>query len=107
MSLGLACLLTVLIETAFFALCGYRRRSAVVIVACANVITNLAMNTILALWLPRWTPGVLLVAEAAVVAAEYGIYAIPFGGSRRLFLLTAAANALSCGIGLAAMAAMT
>ena len=100
MSIGWACLLTVLIETPFMALCGYRGWSAIAIIICANVITNLVMNVLLALLCPQWTLGVLAVAEALVVAAEYAIYSVPFGRGRKLFMLTLAANVLSCGVGL-------
>ncbi len=100
MKLSLACLLTVLIEAPFFALCGYRTRNAIVIIVCVNIITNLVMNVALALLYPQRTVGALAVAEAMVVVAEYFIYSIPFGKSWKLFFLTLAANALSCGLGL-------
>lgn len=38
--------------------------------------------------------------ELAVVAAEYSVYALACGRSRRLFLLTLAANVLSYSLGL-------
>ena len=44
----LACLLTVVLEGAFLALCGYRDRFSLTVVVCANIITNLLLN--LALW---------------------------------------------------------
>lgn len=100
MSIGLACLLTVLIETPFLALFGYRGKTAITIIACTNVITNLLMNTTLALFFPQWTMGILAMAEALVVAVEYAVYAVPFSRGWRLFLLTAVANMLSCGVGL-------
>lgn len=103
MSIGMACFLTVLIETPFLALFGYRRKSAIAIIVCTNVITNLVMNTSLTLLCPQWTMGILGIAEALVVGAEYAIYAVPFGNGWRLFLLTLAANALSCGVGLVIM----
>ena len=99
MSIGVACLLTVLIEAPFLALCGYRSKSAIVIIVCTNVITNLVMNVSLAMLCPQWTMGVLGIAETLVIVAEYAIYTVPFGEGWRLFLLTLAANALSCGIG--------
>ena len=40
----LACLLTVAVEVAFFALCGYRNRLSLLVVVCSNVITNLLLN---------------------------------------------------------------
>ena len=103
MSIGLACLLTVLIETPFLAVCGYRSKSAIAIIVCTNVITNLVMNVLLTLLCPQWTMGILALAEALVVIAEYGIYSVPFGRGKKLFLLTLAANVLSCGVGLILM----
>ena len=98
MTVFLACALTVLIETPFLALFGYRRREELAVIVCANVVTNLLLNLALMLLpLPRWSVDPL---EAAVVAAEYAVYALAFGRSRRLFLLTLAANCLSYGIGL-------
>ena len=44
MMIFLACALTVLIETPFLALFGYRKRDEVVIIVCANVVTNLLLN---------------------------------------------------------------
>lgn len=103
MSIALACLLTVTIETPFLAACGYRDKSAIAIIICANVITNLVMNALLTLLYPQWTIGILALAEALVVVAEYAIYSVPFGRGKKLFLLTLAANVLSCGIGLILM----
>ena len=103
MSIAIACLLTVLIETPFLALCGYRSKSAIAIIVCTNVITNLVMNILLTLLCPQWTIGVLVLAEALVVVVEYLIYSVPFGRGWKLFLLTLAANALSCGLGLLLM----
>ena len=37
----LACLLTVVVETAFFAAFGYRDRYALTVIVCANIVTNL------------------------------------------------------------------
>ena len=98
MSLVYACVLTVLIETPFLRLFGYRGREDTVIIVCANVVTNLILNLSFQLFLPYRVP-VILAAELLVVAAEYGIYAAAFGRSRRLLLLTFAANALSFGLG--------
>ena len=101
--IALACLLTVLIETPFLFLWGYRRAYDLAVIVCANVFTNLllnlALNLILRAGLP-FLPGWIAAGELAVVAAEYGIYARAFGPSRRLLLLTLAANALSFGLGL-------
>ena len=94
----LACLLTVLIEGGFLALLGYRDRFSLIVIVCANVITNLLLN--LALW--RF-PGAyvwILPLEVCVAAAEYGIYAFAFGKTWKLFFLTLAANCISFGVGL-------
>lgn len=89
-----ACSLTVAIETALFALFGYRNKNAVVIVICANVITNLLLNLTLYI-LPKYRGMLVPAGEFAVVITEYCIYAAAFGHSGRLFGLTALANAAS------------
>ena len=99
MSLFLACALTVLIETPFLALFGLRGREEIAVTVCANVVTNLILNLCWTFLLPH-RPAVVLLSEALVVFAEYCVYALAFGRSRRLFFLTLAANALSYGIGL-------
>ena len=97
--LFLACALTVLIEGGFFALLGYRSRFALTVIVCANVVTNLLLNLCIAL-LFSGAPGAwVYLLEAFVVAAEYAVYAIAFGKSRKLFVLTLAANCLSYGAG--------
>ena len=94
-----ACLLTVLLETGFFYLLGYREKDDLTIVACANVVTNLTLNLTIALFLSGG-PGLwLALLEGLVVLAEYLIYARAFGASGKLFLQTLAANALSYGVG--------
>ena len=95
----LACLLTVLIEGAFFALLGYRDRFCLTVIVCANVITNLLLNLAFRIGLP-YRPVWIALGELSVVAAEYAIYAKAFGPSKRLLLLTLAANCLSFGLGL-------
>ena len=97
--LALACLLTVLIETPFLALWGFRAPRALGIIVCANVLTNLLLNASFLLGLP-YRPGWIALGELAVTAAEYGIYAGAFGPSRRLALLTLLSNALSFSLGL-------
>ncbi len=97
MSIFLACALTVLIEVPFLALFGYRRRDEIAVTFLSNVVTNLTLNLSLMLFLPYRIP-VILVSEAVVVAAECAIYALAFGASGKLFLLTLAANVFSfCG----------
>lgn len=99
MMLFLACLLTVLIETLFLALFGYRKKDDLIIIVCANVITNLLLNVSLALFFSNIGPGIYLL-EALVVASEFTLYSLAFRPSPRLFLLTFAANALSYCLGL-------
>ena len=96
----LACLLTVLIELPFLVLCGYRDRDTVLVILCANVITNLLLNLSVQLVF-HGAPGAWIYPmETLVVAVEYLIYAAALGRSGRLFALTLAANCLSYGIGL-------
>lgn len=97
----LACLLTVLIEGAFYALLGYRDRFSLTVIVCANVITNLLLNLLILLVCSGQPGAWIYPMEAAVVAAEYAVYAVAFGRSRKLVLLTLAANCLSYGIGIA------
>ena len=96
-----ACLLTVLLETGFFYLLGYRKKDDMTIVACANVITNLILNLTIALLFPGGPGSWLFLMEIAVVIAEYIIYAKAFGATNRLFGQTLAANVLSYTAGLA------
>lgn len=98
MILFAACALTVLIETPFLMLFGYRDRDAVTVIVCANVISNLLLNLVRAFFLPQ--SAAVYPLEAAVVVGEYLIYRAAFGGSRRLFALTLAANCLSYALGL-------
>ena len=93
-----ACSLTVLIETAFFLLMGWRSRDEITVVICVNVASNLLLNLTFAQGIPR---SVLTVAagEGLVVIAEYAVYAQLNGRSRKLFLQTLLANALSYGAG--------
>ncbi len=98
----LACLLTVVIEGAFLALFGYRDRFSLTVIVCANVITNLLLNLAI-LFAFRGDPGAWIYGmEALVVMAEYAVYAVAFGQSGKLFLLTLAANCISYGVGLLA-----
>ena len=97
MAIFVACGLTVLIETAFLALCGYRDAFCVAVIVCANILTNLTLNLVLGVFgLGGWW---LLPLELAVVAAEFAIYAKAFDPSWRLLGLTFAANALSFSVG--------
>lgn len=97
-----ACLLTIVIETLFFAAIGYRDRVFLLLCALANAATNLSLNLILQL-LYTWGLDLTVAVyplEGLVVAAEYLIFAAVRGRSPRLFLLTFLANCLSYGAGL-------
>lgn len=97
--LMLFCLLTVVLETAFFWMFGYDSRDEMTVVVCANVLTNLLLNLLLMPAIHRSMP-MILAAEALVVAVEYVIYGIAFGRGWKLLGLTFAANAISFGFGL-------
>ncbi|MBQ3707966.1 MAG: hypothetical protein II889_08660 [Clostridia bacterium] len=99
MSIFLAAALTVLIEVPFLALCGYRQRDELAVAALTNLVTNLPLNLLFRLGVLPYRIPVILAAEALVVLAEYGIYALASGRSGKLFFLTLAANALSFGTG--------
>ena len=92
MTLALACILTIVIETAFFACTKYRKtRLFLLLCACANGATNLAMNvTVEALSLPYWT---FLPAEILVVIVEY---ALPTSRIALHPLTVALATAIPC-----------
>ena len=96
----LVCLLTVLIEGAFFAALGYRDRFSLTVIVCTNVITNLLLNLTILLAFSGQPGAWIYAMEALVVAAEYAVYAVAFGRGWKLLLLTLAANCLSYGIGL-------
>ena len=96
----LACLLTVLIETPFLALLGYRKKEDLILIAAVNVATNLTLNLLLGLVFAGRSGVWVYVLEAVVVATEYAFYSRAWGRSRRLFLQTLAANVLSYSIGL-------
>ena len=93
-----ACLITCAVETAFFALVGYRELSFLLLCVCANAATNLSLNLLLGV-LPNISFWVYPL-EVGVVLAEYAAYALYHGRSRRLFLLTLAANALTYLLGI-------
>ena len=98
----IACLLTVIIETAFFLLFGYRSKNFVTICVCVNAETNLSLNLII--WFLYGLNVNLTFAvyplEAIVVAVEYFVYSALEGFSGKLFLLTLSANLLSYCAGL-------
>ena len=98
MQIFLPCILTVLLETPVFWLAGCRSRDDITIVVCVNVVSNLLLQLCF-LVLP-YNAFWLTALELLVLAGEYIVYALAFGRSRWLFLLTLGANALSLGVGL-------
>ncbi len=96
-----ACLLTIVIELAFFLVLGYRDKSFIVICICANALTNLSLN--LTVWLLySWDISLKLLVyplEAIAVATEFLIYGALKGRSLKLFLLTLSANLISYAVG--------
>jgi hypothetical protein len=102
MTMFLACLLTIVIETLFFAVVGYRNRVFLLLCALSNAVTNLSLNLLLQLLYMLGADLTIAVypLEALAVAAEYWIFAAVRGRSLRLLLLVLAANALSYGAGL-------
>lgn len=96
-----AALLTVAVETVFLAVT-YRRDAAfLVLCAALNIATNLALNLLLSCLPQGELHWLIYPLELAVVAIEYAVYTYACGGSKKLFLLTLAANVLSYCIGLA------
>lgn len=96
-----AALLTVVVETVFLAVT-YRRDAAfLVLCAALNIATNLALNLLLSCLPQGELYWLIYPLELAVVAIEYAVYAYACGRSKKLFLLTLAANVLSYCIGLA------
>ncbi len=73
-----------------FLAAAYRRDAAFLgLCAAVNVASNLTLNLVLA-FLPRAALTWLVYPlELAVVAAEYSVYALACGRSRRLFLADA------------------
>ena len=92
-----ACLLTMGLETAFFALTGPRDRLFLCLCLAVNAASNLTLNLLLGLWGFRILTALIL--ELGVLAAEYIAYALVKGPSARLFLLTLSANILSFSLG--------
>ena len=98
--LYLACLVTVLLETAVFWLAGYRSRNEVIVVVCTNVITSLLLYLALSgMFFPVWGRTILL-GELLVMTIETAIYTFAFGRFGKVLALTVAANLLSVFIGM-------
>ena len=100
-----ACIITVVIETAFFAVLAYRKRDDLLIVVLANVITNPSLNVIFGLcWLyaPEYAWIALAALEILAVLIEWLIYRA-LTDAKRPFITSLAANAVSFGIGVIIM----
>ena len=95
--------LTAALETAFFACTRYRSALFLTLAAAVNAFTNLAANAFVRYVLSSLPHtaylGAIALIEAAVVIAEYAVYAAARGRSRRLLLMSLGANALSYGAG--------
>ena len=94
----IACALTLLIETPFLFLSGYKRHQMLLLIVCVNLATNLTMNLCFLFFVPFCVLTVV-IAEILVVFIEFSVYSAAWGRNLRLFLLTFIANALSCLLG--------
>lgn len=105
MRLLTACALTIVIETLFFLLIGWRDRRFLLLCISANALTNLCLNLLiwLLMTLGFWHGILVLPLELLVVAAEFCIYGIVRRRDLRLLGLVFAANALSYSVGLLVM----
>ncbi|MBR0140354.1 MAG: hypothetical protein IJM17_08740 [Firmicutes bacterium] len=99
--MGMAALLTVLIETPLMYLFGLRSKDALIVVIAANIATNVSLN--LALGSFGMTPLLTAALEISAVLIEYALYRPVAGDARLLFLKTLAANAASFCAGLLLM----
>ena len=96
----LACLVTVIAETALFWLAGYRSRDDILVVVCTNVITNLLLNLGLSgIFFSVWG-WMIVLGELIVIAVETAIYTFAFGRFGKVLALTIMANLLSVFLGL-------
>ena len=98
--LFLACLVTVVVETAIFWLAGYRSRDEVLVVVCTNVVTNLVLNLVLSGLFFSVTGYMMRIGELLVITVETVIYTAAFGRFGKVLALTTAANMLSVFIGM-------
>ena len=96
----LACVVTVIAETALFWLLGYRSRDEMLVLVCTNVITNLLLNLVLSGIFFSVSGRMIVLGELVVIAVETAVYTYAFGRFGKVLALTAAANVLSVVIGL-------
>ena len=98
--LFLACLVTVVAETALFWLFGYRSRDEILVVICTNVITNLLLNLVLSGIFFSVSGRMIVLGELVVIAIETAVYTFAFGRFGKVLALTILANVLSVFLGL-------
>ena len=98
--LFLACLVTVIVETALFWLFGYRSRDEILVVVCTNVITNLLLNLVLSGIFFSVSGRMIVIGELIVIAVETAIYTFAFERFGKVLALTIMANLLSVFLGL-------
>ena len=96
----LACVVTVVVETALFWLFGYRSRDEILVVVCTNVITNLLLNLVLSGIFFSVSGRMIVIGELIVIAVETAIYTFAFGRFGKVLALTIMANLLSVFLGL-------
>ena len=96
----LACVVTVIVETALFWLFGYRSRDEILVVVCTNVITNLLLNLVLSGIFFSVSGRMIVLGELIVIAVETAIYTFAFGRFGKVLALTIMANLLSVFLGL-------
>ena len=97
MSVFLACPLTMAIETGYFYLAGYRDGLFPALCLAANAATNLCLHLLCYLFgYSRW---LIALLEVCVVLAEYAVFRLALGPSKRLLFHTLAANLLSMTVG--------
>ena len=96
----LACVVTVIAETALFWLFGYRSRDEMFVVICTNVITNLLLNLVLSGIFFSVSGRMIVLGELIVIAVETVIYTFAFGRFGKVLALTILANVLSVFLGL-------
>ena len=98
--LMLACVVTVIAETALFWLFGYHGRDEILVVVCTNVITNLLLNLVLSGIFFSVSGRMIVLGELVVIAIETAVYTFAFGRFGKVLALTILANVLSVFLGL-------
>jgi len=99
-----AALITVIVETLFFVIVGYRQKIFIIYCILVNLFTNISLNLIVNLLFRVGVQRLFLSIfiyplEVGVVLTEYYLFKRLLGGSKKLFLLTFCANILSYSLG--------